>query len=280
MSDHLVSRKKTRAFIQELEEERYLEAEFIDDYRLLAILGATQDEPASLALIDAVGDVEGTFMQTVFLLPPCVGDFQTIHLLLEQGAYEPSPAESLAPFHQDPSQRIVVLYIELAKYYLILRVGALLEFGDSRGSEIGWDRWKSCVAIPLIGIDQPMYSDVWVSGCRLFSVYQWDLNSPVYVEVYDLSVQGRARHLSSWVNEEFGGLKYLSSTGTNVRIPLEGQLQPSSGGHDSLLFPIVSVIALCFILGVELIETLFVADQWVFVEDRDEHQYSLHIWAF
>ena len=239
--------QKNSSFVQELEEERYLEAEFIDDYRLLAVLGATQNEPASLALIDAVHDVEGTPMQTVFLLPPCIGDFQGIHLLLEQGAYEPSPAESLAPFHQDPSQRIAVLYIELAKYYLVLRVGALLEFGDSRGSEIGWDRWKSCVAIPPINLDQLIRSDLWVSGCRLFSVYQWDLNSPVYVEVYDFSVQGRARHLSSWVNEEFGGLKYLSSTGTSVRIPLEGQLQPSSGGHDSLLFPIVSVIVLYFI---------------------------------
>ena len=140
-----------------------------------------------------------------------------------------------------------MLYIELAKYYLVLRVGALLEFGDSRGSEIGWDRWKSCVAIPPINLGQLIRSDVWVSGCRLFSIYQWDLNSPVYVEAYDFSVQGRARYVSSWVNEEFGGLKYLSSTGTNVRIPLEGQLQPSSGGHDSLLFPIVSVIALCVI---------------------------------
>ena len=245
-SVRLVSHKKISNIIQELEENRYLEAEFIDDYRLLAILRATQDEPASLALIDAVGDVEGTFMQTVFILPPCVGDFQTIHLLLEQGAYEPSPAESLAPFHQDPSQRIAVLYIEHDKSYLVLRVGALLEFRDSRGSEIGWDRWKSCVAIPLIGIDQPMYSDVWVSGCRLFSINQWDLNSPLHMEVYDFSVQGRARHLSSWVNEEFGGLKYLLSTGARVRIPLEGQLTPCSG-HDSLLFPIVSAITLFFI---------------------------------
>ena len=158
-SVHLVSRKKTRAFVQELEEERYLEAEFIDDYRLLAVLGATQNESASLALIDAVHDVEGTPMKTVFLLPPCIGDFQGIHLLLEQGAYEPSPAESLAPFHQDPSQRIAVLYIELTKYYLVLRVGALLEFGDSRGSEIGWDRWKSCVAIPPINLGQLIRSD-------------------------------------------------------------------------------------------------------------------------
>ena len=35
-----------------------------------------------------------------------------------------------------------------------------------------------------------------------------------------------------------------------------------------------------FYLGVKLIETLLVAGQWVFVEDRDEHQYSLHIWTF
>ena len=63
------------------------------------------------------------------------------------------------------------------------------------------------------------------------------------MEVFDFSVQGRAKYLSDTANEEFGGLKYLSSTGTIVRIPWEDRFYPCSG-HDSLLFPIVSVIVL------------------------------------
>ena len=87
-----------------MEGERCLEAEFIDGYRLLAVLEATQLEPPSLLLIDTGNDVEVTPIKTVFLLPPRIGDFGYMDLHFEQSAHEPSPAESLAPFYQDPSQ--------------------------------------------------------------------------------------------------------------------------------------------------------------------------------
>ena len=51
-------------------------------------------------------------MQTVFLLPLCIGNFGSIYLHLEQATHEPSPAEIPAPFHPDLSQRIAVLYID------------------------------------------------------------------------------------------------------------------------------------------------------------------------
>ena len=123
--------------------------EFIDDYRLLAVLRETQSEPLSLALINTEGGAEVTHMKTIFFLPPFIDSYQFIDLLLECGAHEPSPAESLAPFHQDPSQRIVVLDLGNAPYYLVLRAEALLAFENRAGPNIRWDAWKGCVVMPL-----------------------------------------------------------------------------------------------------------------------------------
>ena len=220
--------------------------EFIDDYRLLAILRETQSEPLSLALINTEGGAEVTHMKTIFFLPPFIDSYQFIDLLLECGAHEPSPAESLAPFHQDPSQRIVVLDLGNAPYYLVLRAEALLAFENRAGPNIRWDAWKGCVVMPLIP-DNLMFSDVWVSGCRLFFLCQQDSSSHTHMEMYDFSLQGRARCLSGSVHEEFSGLRYLLPTGTRVPIPLDGRLESCSSGHGSLVFRTVSVIALCFI---------------------------------
>ena len=67
--------------------------------------------------------------------------------------------------------------------------------------------------------------------------------------VHDFSSQGRARYLRNWVNEELGGVRTLSSTGTitGVEIPWADRLDSACSGHDSLLFPAVSVVILCFI---------------------------------
>ena len=223
--------------------KRFLEAEFVDDYRLLVIIRAARSQPPALEVVDTEKGVGEYPTETVFLFPLCIGNFGRIHLHLEPGSHEPSPAESLAPFHQDHSQRIAVLYIEQAPHYLVLRLGELLEFKTSGQSDIGWDVWKRCVVVPSIDREKLIRSDVWVSGCRLFSVYQRDSTSHVNMEVFDFSVQGRAKYLSDTANEEFGGLRYLSSTGTIVQIPWEDRFCPCSG-HDSLLFSIVSVIVL------------------------------------
>ena len=203
-----------------------------------------QSEPLSLVLIDTGKDVEGTPMQTVFLFPPGIGVFGHTRLHMEQGAHEPSLAESLAPFHPDPTQRIAALYIEHATYrYLVLHVGLLLGFGNGGVSEIGWDRWKSCVTIPAVNLVQLMHSDVWVSGCRLFTItaYRLGSSSRAQMEVYDFSMEGRSKYLSDSVSKEFGGLRYLSSTGTRLPIPWGEDVLKSCGGHDSVSFHTVSV---------------------------------------
>ena len=173
-----------------MEGERCLEAEFIDDYRLLAVLEATQAEPPSLLLIDTGNDVEGTPLQTVFFLPPRFGDFGYMELHLEQGAHEPSPAESLVPFYQDPPQRIAVLEVKRTPYHFVFLVEALLEFGDRGRSEIGWDEWENCVDIPYTLLHEVTRSDIWVPGSRLFAIYQWT-SSFVKMVVHGFSARGR-----------------------------------------------------------------------------------------
>ena len=226
-----------------MEEKRFFGAEFIDDYRLLTVLQATKRELPSLVLIDTGKVFDGTPMQTVFLLSPCLGSLGHINLMLEEGVHTPSPAEFLAPFHHDPYQRIVALRGSFAPYYLVVRVGAFLKFGNRGESEIGWDEWKSGVAILPINLNLLVRSDIWISGTRLLSACQQRFRSPIYVEVYDFSVQGCARHLSNWVNEEFGGLRQLSSTGARVKIPWDEDVLKPCSSNDSLLFPTVSAIA-------------------------------------
>lgn len=57
----------------------------------------------------------------------------------------------LAPFHQDPTQRIVALTMPHAFGYLVLPVEPLLKLVEGReGCEITWDEWKKHAIIPSI----------------------------------------------------------------------------------------------------------------------------------
>ena len=136
-------------------------------------------------------------MKTVFLLP-LYKQFRTDASSLGTGRTRTIPCRVPDPFHQDLSQRIAVLDVKPSPFYLVLRVGGLLEFEDCGGSEISWDDWKSCVVIPVINLNQLMHSEVRVSGSRLFSIYQRDSGSHVE-RVYDFSVHGRAKYLSKGV---------------------------------------------------------------------------------
>ena len=79
-------------------------------------------------------------MQTLLHLSDFFINAGPLGLLFGRGTHEPSPAESQAPFYQDPAQRVVVLDQISVLSYLVLRVGALLELIESReGSEVEWE---------------------------------------------------------------------------------------------------------------------------------------------
>lgn len=231
--------------MQELNERPCKAAEFIDDYRLIICIQPTSDTPPSIKIIDTGKLVEGVPVQTTFQLSPHFGRFGSPSFLLERGAHEPSPAESQAPFHQDPTQRIVALFMPTSFRYPVFRVQALLELLKVReGSEVGWDEWKSSVIIPSIDPNSPKRVGAWVSGCRLFYLYSPESFQGARMKVYDFSMQGRAKYLSEHANEDLGGVRYLSPTEVDGRVPWDiYELLHTHAGHDSIVFSRVSTVS-------------------------------------
>ena len=187
--------------------------------------------------MDTEKDTGGAPVQTSFQLPAC---FEYPSLFFERGMHEPSSAESLAPFHQDRTQRIAMAFTS-SFGFLVFPVEALLELaGGHKGCEIEWDEWKIHTLIP--SIPAPDLVDFCVSGCRLFSVTS-AYGPDVEVKVYDFSVRGRAKYLSEQVDADLGGVRYLTSTGTSAQPPWHlNELCDMGGGHDSVAFFRVSVL--------------------------------------
>ena len=187
-------------------------------------------------------------MQTFLHLSPSFTDCWDFSFHLEQGVHAPSPEESLAPFHQDPMQRIVVLEIGRCSHYLVLKVETLLELvANCAGSKIGWDEWRDYVVIAPSG---PDFAGIWVSGCRLFCICEGDSGQDPQMKVYDFSAQGLARHLLS---EKAGvdrdptlkaafpsGARCLSFTEARTPFSWDGVQDPCFG-QDNFVFYRVSV---------------------------------------
>jgi len=205
-----------------LKDERYHSLEFIDDYRLLVSLRASRDGLACVVLMDTEKGTGGTPAQMTFHLPTCFRDFADPYLLLDRGTHKPTSAECLAPFHQDHTQRIAALFIPYSIGYLVFSVEALLRLaGVHEGCEIGWDEWKKHVVIPSVSEEGLL--DACISGCRLFCITnRGGLDYPdTGMEVYDFSIQGRAKYLSEQTNAYLGGVGQLASTGVVAQLPRE-----------------------------------------------------------
>jgi hypothetical protein len=160
------------------------------------------------------------------LLIGCLGYSRSPSFILERGVYKPSAEESLAPFHRDPTQRIIAFHPQRNQHYFVLRVGAFLELSRGReGTEIEWDEWKNHVAIPSRTVRTRRLRAVQVSGCRIIFIGSAATGSGFETEVFDFSVEGRAKYSSSGLVSGLGRIDHLSSTGGRVQIPLEGFLE-------------------------------------------------------
>ena len=160
-------------------------------------------------------------MKTVFHLPR---RFRGLYLTLERGGHKPSPVESLAPFHQDPTQRIVMLYTRSYLHYLVVRVAVFLElFKDREGTEIGWDEWNHHVVTPSVDLEDVAHI-FRVSGCRLFFICSTREDLGFQIRICDFSMQGRVKYSSERESGKFGIVKCLSLTGAWAQIPWDGSL--------------------------------------------------------
>ena len=195
--------------------------------------------------------VGGAPARTTFKLFPHFGEFEYPRLLIERGAHSPSPAELLAPFRQDPAQRVVTLVRPISPGYLVFRVKTLMDFLEVReGSEVAWDEWKSHVVIPSIEPYNPERIDVFVSGCRLFALNSMGPGHGSWMNLYNFSIGGCAKHLGNWSSEDLGAMKCLQSTGiVDHRVPWSvEELSGMHSGHDSVIFSLVGAVMPSLIL--------------------------------
>lgn len=225
---------RTAQLLLDLEEQQLHTAEFIDDYRLLVVLVSwMRSTPSSLALINTAKIVGGTPMQTIFHLSPELYDFKYPSLRLGVGAHEPSPAELLAPFHHDPSQRIVALAMQDTDHP-VFRVAALLELLETHeGTEIGWDEWKNRVFMASFDLDDDTGADIWISGCLFFFGYLSPL-AEAHVGVCDFSLQHCARNLREETDNRMGGVRSLADNGERGHFPWY-DAEGAYGGYDCIL---------------------------------------------
>ena len=224
-------------------------------------------------------------MQTTFQLSPLFSEFRYPHLVLERGAHKPSSAESLAPFHQDPTQRIVALTTPLSSAHpiFVFRPQALLELSKGReGSEIKWDEWGGCVVTPSIGSEDPEFETAfWVSGCRLFCFHSTNSDQGTGVKLFDFSVRGRAKYLGARVSETLGDVRYLSPTGADGQIPWDVQiLGDAYCGHESIVLSRVrATLGTLLNSGARLNKISCVATQVARLSENSPWTWRLQIWT-
>lgn len=227
--------------IQTLEKECYTSGEFVDEYRLLITLKPLKDDSPRVLLVDTEKEVgRGTFAQTSFRLPPPFRGPKPPFLLLERCAHKPSPTEYLAPFYQDPAQRIAVLEnVGDCSPYLAFPVEASLKLArDHEGCEIEWGGWKEHVVFFPI-YPRGTTANAWVSGCRLF---RFGNQPDAQLEVYDFSTRGRVRLQTKRGNPDLGTVRYLESTELNPHPPWDpANWFTMYGGRESIVFFQVSV---------------------------------------
>jgi hypothetical protein len=261
-----------------MKDQFYHSAEFIDDYRLLVTLRSSEDDFLRVVLMNTEKDMGGVPAQTSFQLSPYFDAIGYPSLLLERGAHKPSPGERLAPFHQDPTQRIAVLCVSRSPGSLIFSVETLVQLSEGHeGCEIGWDEWKKHVVAPSIRISG--LTGAWVSGCRLFFINSVGDDPNARMVMYDFSKKGRVEHLSEEDHPDLDGVRCLSFAGSNQQLPWDfDELMYINGGGDSVVFPCVSVLHLS--LTTRLNEALRVTGQ----VPNDQPQVglgdALHVWTF
>ena len=183
-------------------------------------------------------------VETLFSLP---ARRIAIPLSLSSGPcdYTPSPDElTAAPFHSDPSQRILALKFR-EHGWDVVNVELLLKLARERESQsIGWDEWKT----KIIQVNETSSIDcVWISGCRLFCVTSSrGVLERSSLQIYDFSYASRAKSLASVQSTDTGGgTRQMLPSLDRYRLPWSARalsLATPTAGHDSVVVFVVSML--------------------------------------
>ena len=198
--------------------------------------------PPRLVLLNTEQTVDDSrLVQTAFWLQaPEDWYVEVPDLRLDQSGHEPTPEEdSLAPFYQDPSQRILVVEFFEGKSVFVMKTEALLELARGRGgTELGWEQWRAHV------VEAPADNSrfLWVSGPRLFCVRRENENA--WLDVYDFSPRASARHMQKVAYYDAGIMWQIGPNTERRRLPQHTAIgHYANGGHDSIVFLEVITLA-------------------------------------
>ena len=178
---------------------------FVDEFWLAFVLASPESGVLPrLVLLNTEQRVDDPKLaQTTFRLDTHKDRYvETFCLHLDQGGHEPTPEEdSLAPFYQDPSQRMLALEFRRGRSVFVVKTEVLLELARERGgAELGWEQWRAHV-VEVISHDTS--ESLWISGSRLFCVREDCGDAQVYV--YDFSPRGSAGCIRKVAHDDGGG---------------------------------------------------------------------------
>ena len=182
--------------------------------------------------------------QTTFHSNP--GEYLSAAIAYGQGGHEASPGDSLAPFYQDPSQRVLAIVLYAADYMtvFVVKVEALLRLARERGSaDIEWEEWRAYVV--MVSFRQELRPRLWVSGSRLLSIeLNPDSDLVSWMDVLDFSPWESALHVET-VSHAFPDFVWgiLPPIDSNIlELPCDTiEIVFLNCGHDSLVYLMVRI---------------------------------------
>ena len=189
-----------------------------------------------LALLNTEQTVDDPALaQTTFWLESGV-DILRLHL--DRGGHEPTPEEdSLAPFYQDPSQRLLVLEaFDEHTYSFAMRTEALLKLArEWGGAGLMWEQWIAHV----VRFQFTNKASLWISGPRLFCL-RCVVNA--WIDVFDFSPQASARNMGEEVSSYNGTVLRMKVDELHILPWRPDTIYFAAGGHDSIVFLEVDVL--------------------------------------
>ena len=154
------------------------------------------------------------------------------YLIPDMGGHTPSRDDEIfAPFHPDPSQR--VLAIGHYNFVSVVRTEGLLRLAREReGEHLQWREWKTHVT----WIVRDGYtSRLWVSGPRVCCADPTE-SGGTSIDVYDFGAQASAKYVESVK----GRMSQRFTPSVTKIVPWEAdEINASHGHYDSLSFVLV-----------------------------------------
>ena len=154
-----------------------------------------------------------------------------------QGGHEPTPEEdSLAPFYQDPSQRILALEFHQDIYIFVMKAEVLLKLArECEGAGLVWEEWRTHVVEVSLSFG---ITSLWVSGPRLFCLRPPEWGSDVsWVDVYDFGPRASERHIEEATDDDGRAMRTMKPSLGWYELPWHANMiHFANGGHDTIVF--------------------------------------------